>query len=424
MNDSPDSASNEKKPPRIWSVRFRLIREASISILILVSVAFFALGVYRSAATQGVDFEPIQIPAPFREKGYTPEISTVRLVDEIKKINTVANTTKKRDSVSSKQPGEELAKISASVPSGIDIHAIQIAIRELLGVHRATISGDITFAGESADKNSYLVRLRQNPGEALLVDEIVTGAPEDVLAKIALSLVERLDPVVAASYYRNSKLYLDSLRMVDVAMTSKSVEVKSHGLDQRIYIYIDQKKFDLAKRDLDTVFAIDKNSANGFGLLALWYNRQGMHKDGLAAAEKQIALRPDLPHGYLNKAVALKGLDQDGDDLYLTALAKKELRSGHYVLIGSYFEAKGKMDLARTAFLNGAVTFPDSASTSLAHGRRLMLDGHEELGLFYLKKAYRLDSENTKIKELLLQYLPKGEEDGLRSELISRVSAK
>jgi hypothetical protein len=53
-----------------------------------------------------------------------------------------------------------------------------------------------------------------------------------------------------------------------------------------------------------------------------------------------------------------------------------------------------------------------------------MLDGHEELGLFYLKKAYRLDSENTKIKELLLQYLPKGEEDGLRSELISRVMAK
>ena len=74
-----------------------LAKDALISVLIFGSTIFLMVSIYQSAMDQSIIFEPITVPSPFIDKGYTPEITTIRLIDEVKKINAIANTTKRRN---------------------------------------------------------------------------------------------------------------------------------------------------------------------------------------------------------------------------------------------------------------------------------------------------------------------------------------
>lgn len=393
---------------------FNILKEVFLVLLILISTGFLFYGVYKSAIDQTVKFDPILVPSQFLDKGFTPEVTTIRLVDEVKKINLIANTTKKRDSHSSGQANQELTNITSSaLPGVVDIKAIQALIRGVLGIHTRSISGDITLLGD-AKNEAYLVRVRENSSGKLLVDQIFQGPQEKVLELTALKLVEKIDPVVAASYYRNTNQTLDTLRMVDIAQASDNPEDIIYGLTQAVYIYINQKKYEQAKIELNKVFEIDKNAANGLGLLAVWYNNQSRFKEGLEVSEKQIKARPDLPHGYLNKAISNKGLGIDDDTVYLEALSKKQIRPNHYIMIGNYFESRNKLDLARKAYLKAAIIFPDNEMTNYWHGSRLFLDGKNDLAIYYLKKSYALNPNNKKIQEALLRALDGSADDSLK----------
>lgn len=378
-----------------------LAKDALISVLIFGSTIFLMVSIYQSAMDQSIIFEPITVPSPFIDKGYTPEITTIRLIDEVKKINAIANTTKRRNSHATRQLGGDISNLtSGSLPSTIDIRAIQSFIREIFGIKKRTISGDITLS--QSDKNeAYHVRIRLSPDDLILVDQIFNGTLEEILQAVSLKMIEKIDPVVAASYYRSKGQTLETLKMVDVAYNSDNVEDKTWGLTQRVYILIEQKKYALAKADLDRVLTHDPNSPNGLGMLAYLYNEQGQHQAAKEAADKQIALSPELPHGYLNKARANVGLGIDDENLYVTALSKKKLRPGHLIMIGKYLEGKNKLELARTAYLKGAVEFPNNALTNLHHGRRLLADGHIQLAYYYLSKAQVINPKNQEAAELL-----------------------
>jgi tetratricopeptide (TPR) repeat protein len=403
---------------------FSELKDASASVLILISTFLVAMGIYKSTTTDSISFEPLQVPNTFTEKGYTPQISTTRLVDEIRKINATATTTKARSSVSGKQPGEELSKInSLPIPVGIDINAIQGIIRDLLGTQSRSINGDITIVGDGKD-HKYFVRVRQSPENHLLVDQLVIGEPDEVLRVAAIKLIESLDPVVAASYFRNKKNIPDALRMIDLALTNDRSEDDTYALSQRAQIYQAQKKYELSKADLDTLLSLDKNSPQGLGVQSYWYNEQGFYKEGLAFAEKQMKVRPDMWHAYFNKADSLIGLKQDAEKEFLEGIKNKPNKGWAYVDAAEYLEKKGKSDIANTILKQGVGRFPNSLEVNLAYGKKMLIDGHLELALNYLKKAYQIAPDNNKVWEPLLQAIPKGKDGELTKELQARIDIK
>ncbi len=114
---------------------FAQIKDASLATLMAASTVLVGVGLFKAGLSDSIGFEPLQVPASFTDRGYSQAISTTRLVDEIKKINSAATTTKSRSAVSGKAPGEELTKISSlPLPAGLDIKAIQDAVRELFGI--------------------------------------------------------------------------------------------------------------------------------------------------------------------------------------------------------------------------------------------------------------------------------------------------
>jgi len=409
------------KPKKIPT--FAELKDASASILILISTSIVAIGIYKSTTTDSISFEPLQVPNSFVEKGYTPQISTTRLVDEIRKVNSTATTTKSRSSVSGKQPGEELAKInSLPIPMGLDINEIQGIVRGLLGTQSRTINGDITIIGD-AKEQKYFVRVRQSPENHLLVDEIVKGDPDEVLRATAIKIIESIDPVVAASYYRNRKNIPDALRMVDLALTNDKSEDDTFALSQRAQIYQAQKKYELSKTDLDTLLALDANSPQGLGVQSYWYNEQGFYKEGLAFAEKQMKVKPDMWHAYFNKADSLMGMKQDAEKEFLEGIKNKPNKGWAYVDAAEYLEKKGKGETANSILKQGVGRFPNSLEVNLAYGKKMLKDGHMELAFNYLRKAYEIAPENNKVWEPLLQAIPQGKEEGLRKELLGRISS-
>jgi tetratricopeptide (TPR) repeat protein len=402
---------------------FSGIKDASASVLILLSTFLVATGVYKSTTTDSISFEPLQVPNAFVDKGYTPQISTTRLVDEIRKINTTATTTKSRSAISGKQPGEELTKINPMpLPVGIDIHAIQGIIRDLLGTQSRSINGDITISGDSKD-NKYFVRVRQSPENHLLVDEIVVGEPDEVLKVAALKIIESIDPVVAASYYRNKKNIPEALRMVDLALTNDKVEDDTFALSQRAQIYQGQKKYALSKADLDTLLSLDANSPQGLGVQSYWYNEQGFYKEGLQYAEKQMKVRPDMWHAYFNKADSLIGLKLDAEKEFLEGIKNKPNKGWAYVDAAEYLEKKGKTDIANSILKQGVGRFPNSIEVNLAYGKKMLKEGHLELAFNYLKRAYQIAPDDKKVWESLFLSIPKGKEDDLRKDLEAKLNS-
>lgn len=402
---------------------FAQLRDASTSILILISTLLVATGIYKSTFSDSISFEPLQVPGPFSDKGYTPQISTTRLVDEIRKINATATTTKSRSSVSGKQPGEELAKInSLPIPAGIDINAIQAIVREFLGVQSRTINGDITVVGDGKS-HKYFVRVRQSPENHLLVDEVFSGDPDEVLRLTAIKIIESIDPVVAASYYRNRKNIPDALRMIDLALTNDKAEDDTFALSQRAQIYQAQKKYELSKADLDTLLSLDANSPQGLGVQSYWYNEQGFYKEGLAFAEKQMKVKPDMWHAYFNKADSLMGMNLDAEKEFLEGIKHKPNKGWAYVDAAEYLEKKGKNEVANTILKQGVSRFPASLEVNLAYGKKMLKDGHMELALNYLKKAYQIAPENKQVWEPLLQAITSDKDGDLRKELKIKISA-
>lgn len=327
------------------------------------------------------------------------------MVDEIRRINVFATTTKSRNASTGVSPGEALSKIeNLSMPGSIDLKSIISIARDLLGVTHQTISGDLTVKGD--DKNLvYVVKIRQSPTNSILVDEEFLGEPEDVIKKIAIKIVEKIDPVVAASFYRNKKNTVDALRMIDAALSNGNDADDVFALSQRAQIYKSQKKFDLSRADLDRLLAIDPKSPQGLGVMSAWFIEQGMFAEGLAYAEKQISVKPDMWYAHYNKAEALEGLNRDALPSYEKGLSLSPTKSYAYVQAAKYFEKINRDEKSEPTLLAGVSKFPSEFDVNFEYGKILVSHGHAQLASHYLKRAYALNPTDKQVSKYLLNLL-------------------
>ena len=236
-------------------ILFELIKSGAMATIALACSMIGSVGMFTSLTTSEVMFEPLKVPSPFVELGYTAEITTTRILDEVAKINAQSTSTKETKNFGNKLPGDQLANIhSLPLPGlgGIDIQAIQELIQGLLGVKKEKISGEITFT-KKKDAITYHVRIRQMPENKMLVNFSTDSDVSEVVRQIAIKIVEKMDPAVAASYYRWTKDIDNSLRMVDEALRNDEDYDDNYALVGRAQIYIQKKKFELAQSDIDRI---------------------------------------------------------------------------------------------------------------------------------------------------------------------------
>jgi len=375
---------------------FELVKNGSIAAFAFATACVTGLGIFLSVTTSNVVFEPLLVPTLFVEQGYTPEITTTRVLDEIARINELATTTKDKKNIGVKQPGDQLANLQAV--HGVDVRMVQSVVQDLLGVQKEKIAGEITFQTEK-DRVIYQIRIRSLPKNTLLVDFKTSSNISEVIKEIALKLIEKMDPAVAASYYRWSKDIDNSLRLVDEALRNNDLYDDHYALVGRAQIYIGRKKFELAQQDLDQIFKTNPKFVPALTTQSYLLNEQKQYEKAMEFALKAKSYWPDRWQPYANIGHAADGLGKkdEAEAAYRSTIAYNPTWPSVYDELATFFIQQNKRDFAEQIYHKGLLKFPAYTELLLHYGQFLLVSGRQEQALNYLVKAYRTNPENGEV---------------------------
>jgi tetratricopeptide (TPR) repeat protein len=371
---------------------FELIKSASISLLSIFAVIVILLTLYKSFKSTEIKVEPLQVPASFIEKGFTPEITTVRLLDEISKINKISTSSLPgKKNISNKLPGDEISKLqSLPVVGVVDFKSIQNLIQDTFGISRSSISGEITLVTKELIP-TYQVRIRSLPENILLVDLEKQGEISEVIKAAAIKLVEGMDPLAAASYYRWNKDTDNFFRMIDEALRNDDSEDDVYALLQRASSYTQRKKFDLAQDDLNQMFKKDPNFPWAINVQSYLFNEQKEYVKGLEWSTKAVQLLPNFWQPHSNLADSLVGLGriQEAEGELLTTIKLNPTWASQYVDVILFLQSHNKNADTEQIFHKGIRKFPTYVPLLLLYSDHLDKLGRKEQALHYLNAAYK-----------------------------------
>ena len=178
----------------------QVVKTWSITALTAGAAVISAIGLYRTLTSDAIVIEPIRVPGAFEQRGFTAEIATARLLDEVAAFERQQSSAKDRVSILSRERADELVNLQAVSVRGLDTQTVQGMVREALGIVPRRITGDVTLAGAD-DEPTYRIRLRRQPENRVIVDLTTSGDPQAVLRKTAIALIEAVDPMIAASIH-------------------------------------------------------------------------------------------------------------------------------------------------------------------------------------------------------------------------------
>ena len=400
---------------------FELVKNGSIAVFAFATACVTAIGIFLSVTTSNVVFEPLLVPTLFVEQGYTPEITTTRILDEIARINELSTSTKDKKNIGVKQPGDQLANLQAV--HGVDLRMVQSVVQDLLGVKKEKIAGEITFQAEK-ERVTYQIRIRSLPKNTLLVDFKTSSNLPEVIKEIALKLIEKMDPAVAASYYRWSKDIDSSLRLVDEALRNNDSYDDNYALVGRAQIYIARKKFELAQQDLDQIFKTNPKFVPAMNTQAYLLNEQKQYEKAMEFALRAKSYWPERwqPHVNIGHAADGLGKKDEAEAAYRASIAYNPTWPSVYDELAVFFIDRGKRDFAEQIYHKGLMKFPTNTELLLHYGQFLLIAGRQEQALNYLVKAYSTSPENVEVWVAILQ-TAKATKDPLLLEVREKAEA-
>jgi hypothetical protein len=211
-------------------IKSGVVAIVSIITLLLIGALFIAAFSWNNTL-----LEPIKVPSSLESAGYTPEVVTKRVLDEIAFINV--SSTKHNKKFNAHQPGDELIKLdSMPVAGSLDVKSIKTFIQDMFGIKHEKMTGEITAINEGG-KTIYGVKIRQMPEDKILVDLNVDMPIKDLIQLIALNIVESKDPAVAATYLRTHKQDQKALAMIDRVLQDNDSSDDAYALSGRAHIY-------------------------------------------------------------------------------------------------------------------------------------------------------------------------------------------
>jgi tetratricopeptide (TPR) repeat protein len=372
------------------------VKSASVTLLAVGAASISSVGVLNALTSDSVSLDAIKVPAPFEERGFTSEIATTRLLDEIATYQRKSSSAKDRVSISGKGSADELEKLQGPAIGGVDIKSIQKAVQDTLGVKKERITGEITFQKEG-DNPVYKVRLRRVPGNHVLLDISAKGEPEAVLKQTALAMIEIFDPHIAASIHWRNGDEENALRLIDVVLSNDTQADDKYSLNLRAYIHITRKRFDAAQEDFERIMKLDPKFAPAHGMASWLLRAKGQYEASLAEADKAIELAPTKWYGNFQKAQTLRAMKRvdEAESSFAKALSLKPDAPGPYLQAGQLMVSRNKLNEAGDVFRKGLLLFPDNAPLHANYADLLIKTSQPESALKEFARALEFDPKNS-----------------------------
>lgn len=300
-----------------------------------------ALGMLGWGVMSGPEIviEPIVVPHALEEQGYTSEVVTRRLADEVRRINQVADSTLRPVNV-------DLTQIDRSYNALTDYFELKQvidAVRQSIGLVPFYFAGDVVQVG-----NDVEFRLRSYPANGP-VTEFSHRAP-----------IDRMDrAIVDASF--------DMMKVIDpyvTALYTRAVEAKSGSTE-----------FPATMEALRYAFTTMEPGEQHYVHL-LWARvLQFGHKyeDALKVADATIELAPQFPNGYYAKARILVAMGRPEQSLayFQRAIALKKTNGDMYVDYSQVLQSLGRLEDALEVLKQGMLMAPTNPEVHHARGQIL-----------------------------------------------------
>ena len=373
------------------------VKSASITLLAAGAASITGVGVVTAITSDSVSLDPIKVPAPFEERGFTSEIATTRLLDEVTTFQHLSTSAKDRVSIKGKNSADELDKLEAPV-GGVDIKRIQGVIQDVLGVKKERITGEITFK-KDGDNPIYSVRMRRIPGNQVLLNITARGEPDAVLKQTALAMLEVFDPHIAASIHWRGGDEDAAMRLIDVAIANSSESDHKYSLNLRAYIHVARKRLDAAQADFERIMRLDPQFAPAFGMASWLYREKGQYEKALAEANREIELVPAKWWGYFHRAETLRVMQRfdEAAASFDKALSLKPDDPAVYFQAGQLMVTRDKPAEAGDIYRRGLVQFPESPRLHADYGDLLRKTGQPERALKEFTKALEINPKGSRI---------------------------
>lgn len=377
---------------------FECIKSGVIAIVSIISLLLIGALLVATFSWNSTLLEPIKVPSILEEAGYTPEVVTKRVLDEIAYINVTSTKHNKR--FSARQPGDELLKLdSMPVAGSLDVKSIKSFIQDIFGIRHETMTGEITVIKEGG-KTIYGVKIRQMPEDRILVDLNVDMPIKDLIQLIALNIVESKDPAVAATYLRTHNQDQRALKMIDKVLQDSDTSDDAYALTSRAHIYMRQNKLKLAQEDLAAALKLDPKFPSAMALQIQLYVSQKKFSNALELAKKEAEYYPERWQTHINLGDSYAGLGdkEKTQSSYLKAISLHPSSPIIYIKVADYFNNIGKIADADTVLHLGTTSFPNDSATFVMYADILTKEDKLEEANEALLKAYELNHELTKIQ--------------------------
>lgn len=392
------------------------IKSASITLLAAGAASITGVGVFNAVTADSVAVDPIKVPAPFEERGFTSEIATARLLDEVNTYQRSSASEKERVSILNKNQGDDLDKLQSSV-GGIDVRRVQQAVQDSLGIKKQRITGEITFH-KVEDETIYNVRLRKLPANQVLLNLTVVGPPELVLKRTALAMIEVFDPHIAANIYWRDRDEENALRLIDVVLNSDRKADYKYSISLRGNIHVAHKQYPEAKKDFEQIMAIDPKFAAGHRMASARLLGQGDLDESLREADLAIEYAPAKWYGYLQKAQTLQAMKRldEAETYFLKNIQMKPAGPGPYLQAGLFMVTRNKLNEAEEIIRKGLANFADSAPLYASLGEVLQREDQPDAALRAFSRALDIDPKNTKAESAKAQLTSKPVSPGKKTK--------
>ena len=232
----------------------------AVGLVTVVPALLTLIVVSRAMVETGIVMTALSVPQSLDALGYSSEISTQRLLDEITQLNRISIAAKPKTALGDTQLIDALSLIETPAGS-LDLRSLQSLIRRVLGKKIIQVSGEITTRKESGQEFLRL-RLRQTPGREVLIDFETSRGPADLFKKAALNLLEHVDPEVAAGiYFRKFDDPDNAMRLIAIALAGGHPGSEKYALNLQSYVFLSLGQIDDARNASDKARSLDRHPA-------------------------------------------------------------------------------------------------------------------------------------------------------------------
>lgn len=307
----------------------------------IIVFLFFVVIVIREVPRNTVLIDPIQAPSQLVADGFTPQVISQRLMEEMLAI---------REQASSRKEGREVTpewqQPDIEVPgTGVSIRSVFRITKGFFGFRETRVGGEIVRDGEQ-----YRIRLRIY-GQGATADPLPGSDLDELLHQGARRLLDATDPYILAASLADDEPAA-ALRAIAQCLAREPASDDPWAYNLWGFILVKQGRIEAAFEKYQAASEAKPDFALAFSNWGLALAKLGDHEAAIAKYRRALEVDPRFRSAYNNWGIALTALGRHDAaiDKYRQAVQVDPKYSRAFYNWGSAHQALKQYDAAIEKF--------------------------------------------------------------------------